>query len=117
MPHLDVSDLLTDPDFADASLVRYRRTETVDADGFGQAATATLPFSGVVTSESGRNLQRTPEATRTFAGIMIHTKTNLIEGDEVAWRGAAYIVRTVDDYSTYGAGFVAAICDLKPVNP
>lgn len=117
MPFLDVSDLLSDPDFADTTLVRTRRAETVDADGFAQATTATLPFSGVVTSESGRNLQRTPEATRTLAGIMIHTRTNLTEGDEVTWRGVSYTVRTVDDYSTFGAGFVAAICDLKPVNP
>ena len=117
MPFLDVSDILDDPIFRDDSLVLLRAMESVDADGIAQRAVGETEFSGVVTSESGRNLQRTPDATRSLGGILVHTKTRLTEGDEVRWNGLIYTVRTVDDYSRYGVGFVAAICDLKTVNP
>jgi hypothetical protein len=35
--------------------------------------------------------------------------------DLVVWKGARYTVVNVDDYSHFGAGFVAATCDLIPV--
>jgi len=116
MPFLDVSDVLSDPDFS-TSLVLLDRAEVVDTDGFAVSSVVETPFSGVVTSESGRNLQRTPEASRSLGGIMVHTQVTLVEGDEIRWKGATYTVRTVDDYSEYGGGFYAAICDLKPITP
>lgn len=122
MPLLDVSDVLSDPMFADV-LTLYRSTETVSGHGRGVLSTVTSTISGVVTSADGDVLARLPEGDRTEGSITVHTVTVLTSGqgsigpDELDWAGQRYIVRIVNDYSRYGAGFVCATCVLKQINP
>lgn len=122
MPFLDVSDVLADPLFAD-TLTLYRTTETVGSNGRTSVTQATSTFSAVVTSANGKELERLPEADRVKGGIIVHTVTRLVNGggnlapDEILYLGDRYTVVSLNDYSRYGVGFVAALCVLKPQNP
>lgn len=123
MPLLDVTDVLSDPDFVDNTLVCFRSVETVDDRGRSTLQTTATPFAGVVTSDRGDILDRIAEGERITGSILICTTFRLTDGkadgttaDEVEWQGRRYTVAAVNDYSTYGAGFVEAVCDLKPLS-
>jgi hypothetical protein len=122
MPNLDVTDLLTDPDFVDRTLLCNRGVQLVGADGLAQNTVTAIPFQGVVTSLRGSELERTPDGERITGSILIVTRFILIDGkhgltaDVIQWRGARYTVTDVNDYSSYGRGFVQAVCELKPLS-
>jgi len=120
MPALDVSDLLSDPDFMDHFAV-VRSVVTVDpVTGRGYEAQTTEDAFGVVTSGDGQNLVREADAARDSGTITVHTTYRLTEGsrgdgtdaDIVQWNGHSWTVVRIDDYSRYGAGFVVATCSL-----
>ncbi|MBV8159133.1 MAG: hypothetical protein JO278_15845 [Dyella sp.] len=122
MPLLDVSDILFDPDFADLTLTVTRNAQTVGNDGIAVDTPTTTPFVGVVTSSTGSVLHRVAEGARISDTILIHTRFKLIDGqagydaDIVNWQGLQWTVTNVNDYSTYGRGFVAATCTLKQLS-
>lgn len=118
MPILDVSDVLSDPLFADTATV-YRNAVTVDPSTARTISTPTsVPILCVVTSDKGRNLQRNPEAALSEGSIIVHSTFFFTEGgngvdaDELDWNGRRWVVVTVDDYSRYGSGFTCAMCRL-----
>ena len=118
MPLLDVSDVLSDPMFADSATVT-RSVVTFDPQtGRTISTETTTAISVVVTSDKGRNLQRNPEAALSTGSIIMHSAFRFTEGgdgldaDVVTWNGRRYTVVTVDDYSRYGAGFTCATCRL-----
>lgn len=119
MPFLDVSDILLDPDFADT--VTLTRTTTTVVNGRAVRSGADTTISAVVTSGSGDTLDRLAEGRMRHGSITIHTQTRLyagqgnIDADEITYRGQRYTVTSVNDYSAYGAGFVAAEAELKPL--
>ncbi|MDQ0507407.1 hypothetical protein [Xanthobacter agilis] len=122
MPLLDVSELLTDPDFADTITV-YRQAVTIgDTGRSGRAETATSTVA-VVTPDQWSTLQRQAEGSNVSETITVITQFRLIasmdgyDADEIAWNGKRYVVRAVGDCSRYGAGFVEASCDLKGMSP
>ncbi|MFG1399836.1 hypothetical protein [Roseixanthobacter pseudopolyaromaticivorans] len=125
MPLLDVSDVLSDPMFAQdaGAIVLYRSTLTVGNDGRGTRTTTSQAITGVVTSDTGDILDRIAEGQRIKGSITVHTTFRLTDGDgstdadEIQWNGRRYIVSAVNDYTTYGAGYVCATCDLKQVSP
>jgi galactose-6-phosphate isomerase len=116
-PLLDVSEILSDPDFVDTALACIRNTQTVGPDGIAVNAKVTTPFSGVVTNDDGDIMLRQADGTFVKGSIMVHTRFVLtngvagIDADIVVWRGRKFTVVNVADYSTYGAGFVAASCE------
>ena len=120
MPLLDVSDVLADPDFADTMTVA-RSVQTVGDNGRVQISSQTIPISGVVTSDAGDILERVANGSRLKGSITVHTTFQLVasdgdtDADVITWAGREYTVASVNDYSRYGAGFVAASCDLKPL--
>jgi len=122
MPQLDVSDVLLDPDFIDTSLVCIRQAQTVGTDGIAVDTQTSTPFSGVVTNDTGDILMREAQGEHITGSITIHTKFRLTDGstsysaDQVTWLGATYTVSRVANWSTYGAGFIAATCDLMPLS-
>ena len=121
MPTLDVTDLVLDPDFATTGLICIRSVEVVGEDGVAVQTPAQTPFTGVVTQGKGAKLDRLDGSSRTEDSILIHTPFVLrVSGvgyaaDVVLWNGARYTVSQVNDYSTFGRGFVAATCDLQPL--
>ncbi|WP_291348094.1 MULTISPECIES: hypothetical protein [unclassified Acinetobacter] len=119
MARLDVSDVLLDPDFMDTGIVCNRTVVIVGNNGRSQEAKKSTPFAGVVTTNSGLNMDRRPDGTLIKGAINIHTKFALSSGntetkaDEILWQGKTYIVSQVLDNLHYGQGFVKAICELK----
>ncbi|CAD5276683.1 conserved hypothetical protein [Bosea sp. 62] len=118
MPLLDVSDVLSDPLFADAANVTRSVVDVDPQTGRSVKTETTTAISVVVTSDKGRNLQRNPEAALSTGSIIMHSVFRFTEGgagldaDVVTWNGRRYTVVTVDDYSRYGAGFTCATCRL-----
>ena len=121
MPTLDVTDLLLDPDFATTGLICIRNAEKVGEDGIAVQTPAQTTFTGVVTAGKGAVLVRQDGSSRTQDNILVHTTFRLrVSGavyaaDIVVFGGNQYTVSQVNDYSTYGRGFVAATCDLIPL--
>lgn len=120
MARLDVTDILSDPDFMDTGLARERMTQTVGADGMAINAKVVRKFAGVVTSDSGNVLDRSPDGERIKGNMTIHTRFDLCDGsagktaDVVQWQGQRYTVSNVNSYSHFGRGFIVASCDLIP---
>jgi len=118
---LDVSDVLLDPDFMDTDIVCNRTAVIAGGNGRSQESTTSTTFAGVVTTNSGLNMDRRPDGTLIKGAINIHTKFALTQGgtnnkaDEIVWQGKTYIVSQVLDNLHYGRGFVKAICELKPL--
>ncbi len=118
MPDIDVSEILTDPDFLDSTLVCVRSVQTVGADGIAVLAQTKTRFAGVVTQDAGAVLRRIAAGERITGSISVVTYFRLLAGsptntaDVVQWGTNSYTVSQVSDYSRYGAGFVEAICDL-----
>src|SRR5690348_2308285 len=110
MPLLDVSSVLDNPMFS-GSLTCTRNTQTVGNDGIAVNSAADTPFTGVVTSDTGDVLMRLAEGSYIKGSITVHTRFKLLDGstgqdaDIVTWQGRKYTVSSVNDYSTYGAGF------------
>jgi len=121
MALLDVTEVLLDPDFMDTSLSVLRIAQSVGNDGNSVNTPSTSPFAGVITSNTGEILYRLPEGERLADNIMIHTIFRLQDGqsgftaDIINWQGRQWTVSNVNDYSHFGRGFVAALCDLIPV--
>lgn len=121
MPFLDVSELLLDPDFADA-LVCERKTQTVGTNGRATETTQETAFTGVVTSDRGDVLERRAQGELVYGSINVHSQFLLSDSaggtrsaDVVVWNGRRYTVSNVNDYSRFGKGFIVATCDLIPV--
>lgn len=123
MPELDVSDVLTDPDFLD-QLVCIRTTQGIGPNGVVFAASQQLlQFYGVVTSDRGLLLEREAAGSRIDGSIVVVTKFRLQDGSTIAslaadivqWNNQQWTVVHIDPYTRYGAGFVQALCDLIPV--
>lgn len=118
MPDLDVSDVLSDPDFADSAIVIRTAVSEDPATGRTVEAPTETPILVVVTSDKGQSLRRTPDAAISDGSIVVHSTFRFTEGgngvdaDILRWNGSDWTVVTVDDYSRYGAGFTVATCRL-----
>ncbi|CDG20688.1 conserved protein of unknown function [Xenorhabdus poinarii G6] len=120
MDLLDVTDILSDPDFCDTSLTVKRRAIRVDDDGFATTVDTVTPFSGVVTVDRSVEAQLRMSGQTVTGTILVITTERLIAGetgragDIVAYQNREYLVKSVDPYTAYGAGFVQAHCELRP---
>lgn len=121
MPTLDVSDVLLDPDFMTSALTCTRIDVDVGGNGRSVKTEQSFQFSGVVTTNSGQNMDRREDGTLIKDAITIHTKTPLVAGnlnqqaDEITWKGKTYYVVQVLDNLHYGNGFNKVICAIKPL--
>ncbi|TKU47862.1 head-tail adaptor [Citrobacter sp. wls757] len=122
MPFLDVTDVLLDPDFCDYTLVCTRNAQTVDADGFTTNVSQDIPFNGVVTVDRSLEAKRMAAGQSIGGAILVVTQFRLTQGrsgldaDVVLYNGRHYRVTFVDPYTSYGAGFVQAHCELVEFN-
>lgn len=118
MPMLDVTEVLTDPDFCDTSLVCHRQIQTRDEYNFPVNTPQDIPFSGVVTVDRSLEAKRMAAGQNINGAILIVTQFRLTQGqpgydaDVVTYSGREYRVTFVDPYTRYGAGFVQAHCEL-----
>ena len=123
MALIDVSELLTDPDFVDP-ITAVRRTQTVGNDGIAVFTNATLPVTLASVQPGGKDaLYRFPDLAnpdewiRVYCDVRLvaHSEAEGIYGDMLTWKGGRYQVQTSDDWSNFGAGYTKALARLIPV--
>lgn len=120
MPYLDVTDVLSDPDFCDTSLELTRQIQTVDDDGFVTRVVEKQRFAAVVTVDRSLEARRMEAGQVITGAILVITTERLTAGqtgrdaDIVTYQGRNYRVTFADPYTAYGAGFVQAHCELLP---
>lgn len=121
MPLLDVSELLTDPDFSD-TIVLVRRSATVGNNGRLTAAVATETTMVAIVQPVGEDLVLTEESSRVsrFIEIICRERLRTIHdgavADIVRWQGQDYQVKSVADWSRWGAGFSESVAELLAVS-
>jgi galactose-6-phosphate isomerase len=121
MPLLDVTEILTDPDFWEGGLVCVRQRQTIGTDGLANNQQIPIPFGGVVTQVKGNVLNRDAAGEIITGSILIITRFRLQDGksgssaDIVQRQTRSYTVKEVLPYSKYGLGFVEATCELLPL--
>lgn len=126
MPDIDVTDLLSDPDFAERLIV-MRRLQVIDpVTGISSAQSSLIAPSplGVVIPQADLPIQRGPDQQALPRLIEVHTKFRLrsasIENsitylpDFIVWNGDNFYVNRVYDYSHFGRGFIQADCSSQP---
>ncbi len=119
MATIDVSEVLSDPDFASEFDV-LRSTETVDERGLAQFAPKTFRcVTGVVQAASGRTLRMLPDLANMDDVIEVYTRFKLQAlsdhraPDIIKWNGRDYLVTKINDWSNYGRGYVQAVCTMQ----
>jgi hypothetical protein len=128
MPLLDVTEILDDPSFsAEPGTVQVvRNVETIDQFGRVQLSPTTIdisspPYSTIVTPSKGADLVFMPDVGRVTGAIDVYStfrlnvETDTTAPDTVVWESKLWTVRTVQDFSPFGRGFVAATCQLKSI--
>lgn len=120
MAAIDVSELMDDPDFGD-NIVLYRRFQTVDTHGETVITPTTVNLIAIVQAGNGETLKRNPEYAVMEDWITIyaiyHFKADG-EGyypDKITWNARNYLVKTVTDYSNWGAGYTRADCLIEGI--
>jgi cytoplasmic iron level regulating protein YaaA (DUF328/UPF0246 family) len=115
MAEIDVSELLTDPDFVDVMtlVTRFPLTTTL---GENIMTEQTFESVGSVQPADYRTLQRIPEALRNenissfwFKGKIISTEDGKYSSI-IVFKGQRYQVLKVADWSNWGQGYCEGIC-------
>lgn len=121
MPTLDVSDVISSPEFVTSIQVR-RSTQSVASTGMAsETVVSTQTIAGVVYPASGSRMVRTPEGEMITGDLSVVTRFQLTEGggtqqaDVVIWKGKEYTVMNTSDFSEFGAGFMLAICVRRSI--
>lgn len=119
MSEIDVSDVLLGSEIAGTQFIVQRRQEAVGQDGFGAQQLLQLQAYGSVQPMEAE-LLREPEYDGVTNGIIVITpfrlrsaskaQGNNYKPDIILWNGNSYIVRRIENWSQYGAGFIKAEC-------
>lgn len=114
MALLDVSEILTDPDFVDTFVV-VRRQEGISDKGRAVLTLTGLAASGVVNMAGPNDLRRLPDAQLQDRTLSIVSRFPFFgasvgyQPDLIQWREGLYIVSVLDLYPQYGRGFYQVI--------
>lgn len=123
MGTLDVTDLLTDPDFVSPCTLIHRAV-TVNTNGEAVLAETPVSIIAVVQTEiPAEVLERVPTDVRLSDVIVVYYKGALLAeqpggyNDVILWNSRRYQVKEVlENFMNYGAGFTAALCTAEPVS-
>lgn len=117
MALIDVSELLSDPDFVDDFAV-VRSTRTVGTDGRTVDVPGYYYTYGCVQPAKESQLRQLPEADRVgdFISVVtvfqLYALTDSTAPDIVQWNCRNYRVKVTRDWTNYGEGFNEALCEL-----
>lgn len=122
MALIDVSELLTDPDFTN-TVTLIRRASTVNTYGENVMTETQSTITAVVQGANTESLERVPEGVRLSDLIDVYYKGPLTAespsgyADIIVWGGKRYqVFEVVEDFMNFGAGFTKAVCKLEAVN-
>lgn len=122
MALIDVSELLTDPDFTN-TVTLIRRASTVNTYGENVVTETQSTITAVVQGANTESLERVPEGARLSDLIDVYYKGQLTAespsgyADIIVWGGKRYqVFEVVEDFMNFGAGFTKAVCKLEAVN-
>ncbi|MHC3068679.1 hypothetical protein [Klebsiella pneumoniae] len=122
MALIDVSELLTDPDFTN-TVTLIRRASTVNTYGENVMTETQSTITAVVQGANTESLERVPEGARLSDLIDVYYKGQLTAespsgyADIIVWGGKRYqVFEVVEDFMNFGAGFTKAVCKLEAVN-
>jgi hypothetical protein len=115
MSKIDVSELLSDPDFVD-EIIQLKRAPIVNSKGENKLSEVKVKTIGCVQPASGRTIFRLPEAFR-VANVseffMKGTITATAQGkysDVLVFKGVRYNVQMVFDWTNWGLGYCEGTC-------
>lgn len=111
MGSIDVTELLSDPDFFD-SIKIIKRKATVGDDGLNKITEKEIHTIGVIQPASGKTLQRLPEALRA-ADVSSFWVRGHLDADDcdksyptiIVYGCKRYQIQSVMDYTNWGAGW------------
>jgi hypothetical protein len=115
MANVDVSELLSDPDFVDPIQVitRYPRINSLGEQSFSEKVLNTY---GSVQPASYRAVQKLPEAMRVANVSSFFFKGQIVASAPgqyasiLVFKGQRYQVQTVTDWSNFGNGYTEGTC-------
>lgn len=123
MSFIDVTDVLLDPDIAGQTFTVVRRQDVVNDHGEGEQVTQVIPgVIGAIYPTGENSLIREVAAEAQAQTITVVTPYRLrpasqetstgrqFQPDLVLWDGNYYVVWTVNEFTQYGPGFIAADC-------
>lgn len=115
MANVDVTSLLSDPDFVDKIQV-VTRVPRVNSQGENQLTEDTLNTIGSVQPATGKALQRLPEALRLENMSSFWFKGQIVASDPgkypsiLVFKGRRFQVKNVFDWSNFGQGYTEGLC-------
>lgn len=120
MALVDVSELLTDPDFTDR-ITLVRRLSMINVHGEMVLTESESENTMVVQAPDAEMLNRAPEGANLSGAIQVYSREPLFSGlnggysDVIVHAGERYQVNAVANYLNYGAGYVLALCTRESV--
>lgn len=115
MAQIDVTDVLSDPDFVDPMTI-INRKPTVNEFGENTLAESGSPTVGSIQAASGKTLQRLPEALRVINVQSFWVKGKIVSDgscqypDILSFKGQRFAVQAVFDWTNWGAGWCEGTC-------
>jgi hypothetical protein len=115
MANVDVTELLSDPDFVDPIQV-ITRSQRVDGLGEATYFETILNTFGSVQPANFKTVSKLPEALRVANVSSFFFKGEIIASEPgkyasiLVFRGKRYQVQTVADWTNFGAGYCEGTC-------
>lgn len=104
---INVSEVITDPDFAQTYVV-YRQSGEWVRGSWQASAEKQLRITGVITVADAKTLEQLPEGDRVTGLMCFYAIQELFQtreegtSDQIEWRGERYRVKQVFPYGDYG---------------
>lgn len=115
MAQINVTEMLTDPDFVD-KIQLVTRVPSVNSYGESKLVSTTVDTIGSVQPASGRTLARLPESLRLanvssfwFKGTIVASAPGKYPS-VLVFKGQRYQVQTVMDWTNWGEGWCEGTC-------
>lgn len=115
MAQIDVTALLTDPDFVD-EMQLIRRSANVSGRGENMVKEVTTTSVGSVQPTDGKTLRRLPEAlqqenlTSFWFNGEVPTTDGCAYPSVLVFKGKRFLIRHVFDWSNWGSGWSEGVC-------
>jgi hypothetical protein len=121
MSLIDVTELLSDPDFV-GPIIHIGRQTSVDNLGQNVLTQCSTPTVGSVQPISGKELNRLPESLRVADMMTFYMKGTIVASapgkysDILVSNAKRYQVLTVNDWSAWGAGWCQGACVAEVIS-